>query len=422
MKTVIECLEERGFIDAITSEDLKEKIKIPLKGYIGFDPTADSLHLGNLVGLVALVWFQRFGHTPVLLLGGGTGKIGDPSGKNQERPLLEEELITANVKAIEKQVRRFFDFSKNPPIILNNDSWLSKYSLIEFLRDVGKYFRLGPMLAKESVRSRLHSEEGLSFTEFSYQVLQGYDFYYLFKNHGVTLQVGGSDQWGNITAGIELTRKLEKTSLFGLTHPLLVRSDGAKFGKSEGGAIWLDPAKTSPFQFYQYLVQISDEDVIKLMRMLTFIEIEEIREYEKRIKEGTHVPNEAQRRLAEELTQFVHGEEGLKAALRVTKETAPGATATLDPTTFEEMRFDMPYLELSEKEVLQGTFLDLLSKTPLVSSKGEAARLVKSGGAYLNNEKVLEGRKVIEKEDLIGEKYLLIGAGKKKKLLIEVKK
>jgi len=422
METVLEALEKRGFIDAVSSDELRERLKEPLKLYIGFDPTADSLHLGHLVGIIAFAWFQKYGHTPVVLLGGGTGKIGDPSGKNTERPLLDEDLLKKNVEGIRKQFERCLDFSHQtaPPVLVNNNDWLSSYSLIEFLRDVGKHFRLGPMLGKDSVRSRLNSEEGMSFTEFSYQVLQGYDFYHLYKEKGVCLQVGGSDQWGNITAGIELTRKLTGESVFGVTCPLLTRSDGKKFGKSEEGAIWLDPEKTSPYQFYQYLVRVADADVTRFMRMLTFISMEEIRSFEEEIASGEFTPFVAQKRLAEEVTRFVHGDEGVQIALRVTAALAPGSKATLDPDILEEIARDMPHVSLDKSEVLNQKYTDIIAKAGFVASKGEAQRLIKNGGAYLNNEKVEDPAFTIALGHLIGNKYMMLGAGKKKKMLIKI--
>ena len=256
MKNVIDFLEKRGFVASSTSQELKEHVNDPIKVYIGFEPTADSLHLGNLVGIVALVWLEKFGHTPVILLGGSTGKIGDPSGTNKERPLLSDEVLKKNTTDIYKQCRQYLE----NPLFLNNDDWLTSYELIPFLRDIGKHFRIGAMLGKESIRSRLQ-KEGISFTEFSYLLLQGYDFYYLSKNEGITLQIGGSDQWGNITSGVELTRKLSGNTVYGMTFHLVTREDGTKFGKSEGGAIWLNPNKTSPYQFYQYLMGVSDKDV-----------------------------------------------------------------------------------------------------------------------------------------------------------------
>ena len=332
MPGVIDVLEQRGFIDAMTSRDLCSRLEKPAKIYVGFDPTASSLHIGNLVGIIALSWMQKFGHTPVIILGGATALIGDPSGKSKERPLLLPEMVEQNRKGIISNFRNVLDFSPSAPqpIFLNNYDWFSSISFLDFLRDVGKHFRIGPMLAKESVRARLNSQEGISYTEFSYQALQGYDYYHLHKNHGVCLQMGGSDQWGNITAGVELVRKLDGSEVFGLTFPLLVRSDGKKFGKSEEGAIWLNPELVSPYEFYQYLYRTADADVVQLLRLLTFIDMEEIREYKHLLQRKDAPPNVAQQRLAEEVTRIVHGEEGLALAQRVTKGAAPGAKTDLD--------------------------------------------------------------------------------------------
>ena len=418
MENVIEFLEKRGFVDNVTSDELKKLAEKPLKAYIGFDPTADSLHLGNLVGIVALAWLEKFGHTPVALLGGATGKIGDPSGKSHERPLLTEEVLQKNILGIRKQLESCL----KTPIVLNNDDWLGSFNLIDFLRDVGKHFRVGPMMGKESVRNRFESEEGISFTEFSYQLLQGYDFYHLLEKEGVAVQMGGSDQWGNITAGIEFTRKITGKANYGLTFPLLTRSDGAKFGKSEQGAIWLDSQKTSPYQFYQYLVRVADSDVVQLLRMLTFIDLEEIEEYDKSITSGSFTPNVAQKRLAEEVTRFVHGEEGFQIALKVTEAAAPGSKATLDPEVLEEIAKDMPNTSMVMRDIVDQKYADVAARAGLSTSKGEIARLIKNGGAYLNNEKVEDQSLLIESKHIIGGKYILLAAGKKKKILIKIEK
>ena len=422
MQNIVDFLQKRGFVDAISSEELKKIVEKTIKAYLGFDPTADSLHIGHLVGIMALAWFQRFGHTPVVLLGGATAKIGDPSGRSSERPLLDSSTLNCNVESIRKQFENFLDFSESQgsALLLNNDTWLREYPLIAFLRDIGKHFRLGPMLSKDSVKTRLNSDEGISFTEFTYQVLQGYDFYYLFKEYDVCLEMGGSDQWGNITAGIELTRKLIGKQVFGLTYPLLTKSDGTKFGKSVGGAIWLSPQKTSPYQFYQYLVRVPDADVIQMMRMLTFIDTDEIQEYEKKLLSGDFVPNVLQKKLAEEVTRFVHGEEGLQKAIRVTECAAPGSTATLDPDVLEEIALDMPNINLPIEEVLGQKYVDIAAKIGLCSSKGEATRLIKSGGASLNNEKVVNEALKVQLEYIIAGKYLLFGSGKRTKILVKV--
>ena len=422
MSNIVDFLHQRGFVDNMTSEDLKKAVSKPIRAYIGFDPTADSLHLGNLVGIVAFAWLQRFGHTPVVVIGGGTAKIGDPSGKSLERPLLDLEIMKQNAQAIWKQCSQLLGQldSKVKPVFIDNDEWLSSHSLLSFLRDIGKHFRLGPMLGKESVRSRLHSEEGISLTEFFYQVLQAYDFYYLFHKHQVQLQLGGSDQWGNITAGVELVRKMLGETVFGLTYPLLTRSDGVKFGKTEGGAIWLNPEKTSPYQFYQYLIQVPDADVTRVMRLLTVMEEEEILSFEKAFREGSYTPRAAQRRLAEEVTCFVHGEEKLELAKRVTAAAAPGSQAKLDPDILREIAYAMPSVSLQIKEVLFHSFVELAVRAKLVTSKSEANRLIKNGGAYLNNYRIESPSFTINEENLIGGEYLLIGSGKKKKILVKV--
>jgi tyrosyl-tRNA synthetase len=422
MRNLIETLTERGFIDAVTSEDLKERSNSPLKVYCGFDPTADSLHLGNMVGIMGLAWFQRFGHTPYIVLGGATGMIGDPSGKTSERQLLDEESIQRNLDGIRKNFKNILDASAkdNEAHFLNNYDWFKNFSFITFLRDVGKYFRMGPMLAKDSVKGRMTSEDGMSFTEFSYQILQGYDFLYLLENHGVNVQIGGSDQWGNITAGTDLIRKVNGQQVFGLTFPLLTRSDGQKFGKSEKGAIWLSPDKLSPYEFYQYLVRVSDTDVIKMMRILTFMAMSEIREYEASMVRSDYVPNAAQRRLAEEVTRIVHGEENLKIALEVTKAAAPGSDTVLNVSVLESLAKDMPSHNLVNKEIVDVKLIDLLCHIGLQPSKGEARKLIRNGGVYINNNKINDENYKVASSDLIEQKMLLLAVGKKNKVLIRI--
>ncbi len=421
MKNIIRCLQERGFIDQMSSDELSTLVEKPIKTYVGFDPTADSLHLGNLVGIMALAWFQKFGHTPYVVLGGATGRIGDPSGKSQERPLLSEEILQKNMASIGRFFDQVFPLEGPRPVIVNNDSWFREVRFIDFLRDVGKHFRLGTMLAKESVRTRVESEEGMSFTEFSYQLLQAYDFYHLFQHQHVILQMGGSDQWGNITAGIELTRRLSGKTVYALTFPLLTRSDGKKFGKTEEGAVWLSREKLSPFQFYQYLYRMPDADVIRLMKMLTFMSMEEIREYEEQMKSSRYVPNTAQKRLAEEVTRFVHKQEGLDLALRVTEGAAPGAEASLNAEVLSEIASDMPSFSLSREEIVGKKFADVASASGLVESKSEAVRLIKNGGAYVNNKKIEDPSFTFEDFHNIEGKYALISAGKKKKILLQIK-
>jgi len=423
MENVIDILEDRGFIEAIAGEQLRAKAAAaPLKVYCGFDPTSDSLHLGNLVAIMGLAWFQRCGHTPVALIGGATAMIGDPSGKSSERQLLDGSTIAHNAVAIRKNLETIlrWNSSSAPALFLNNADWLSGFSLIEFLRDVGKHFRLSTMLAKESVKARLAVEAGMSFTEFCYQILQGYDFLHLFESYGVAVQMGGSDQWGNITAGIELIRKVSAHAAYGITFPLLVRSDGQKFGKSEKGAIWLSKEKLSPFEFYQYLVRIPDADIIVLMRLLTFMDMEEIRTYERAMQGATYEPNSAQKRLAVEVTRLVHGEEGVATALRATEGLAPGSATELDATMLEALTQDIPTCSLPYSQVIGAGVLDLFVTSGLASSKGEARRLIQNGGAYLNNIKVEKESACVDIEQLIDGRFLLLAVGKKNKLLVSL--
>ena len=420
-KNIIDCLQERGFIEAISSEELRAAASQPLKIYVGFDPTADSLHLGNLVGIMGLAWFQRFGHTPFAILGGATGRIGDPSGKSVERPFLDDSVLDQNVRSLRSFFDKILPKDAGPkPVVLDNNEWFSRFSLIDFLRDIGKHFRVGTMIGKEMVRTRLNSEEGISYTEFSYQILQGYDFHHLNRHYGVTVQMGGSDQWGNITAGTELNRKLGGPQLFGLTFPLLTRSDGKKFGKSESGAIWLSPDRLTPYQFFQYLYGVPDADVIRLLKMLTFLPMEEIQAVERQMKGASYVPNSAQKLLASEVTRFVHGEEGLSAALRVTEGMGPGAKASLSADVLAELAKDMPNADLPRGDVVGQKYVDVAVKIGLLPSKGEASRLIKNGGAYLNNERVEDPAFLLSEGDLVDGMYLVFSAGKKKRILVRV--
>ncbi|MBS3904282.1 MAG: tyrosine--tRNA ligase [Simkania sp.] len=422
MSTIIDCLKTRGLIDAITSEDLCERVKQPIRFYLGFDPTADSLHLGHWLGIVVMRWFQRYGHTPIVILGGATGRVGDPSGKSIERPLLSEQDLTNNVTSLRKQFERALDFSEGPASaqMIDNYEWLGKFSFLDFLRDVGRHFRVGSMLAKESVRARIQSEEGISFTEFSYQMLQAYDFYHLCKHLDVELQLGGSDQWGNITAGLDLIRKLESKTAYGLTFPLLTRSDGKKFGKSEGGAVWLDPEKFSPYQFYQYLIGIPDADVIKMLKMLTFLDLSEIDALERSMQQSDYIPNTAQRKLAEELTRLIHGSTGLDRALKATKGAAPGAETALNIEVLREIAADIPHTSLPRASVTGAKLVDLFVQAGLTSSKGETHRLIQGGGGYLNNQKIEDPHQKVSEKDLIGDRFVLLAVGKKNKGLIEI--
>lgn len=370
---------------------------------------------------MGLAWFQKFGHTPYALVGGATGRIGDPSGKSNERQLLDDRTLEKNVRCLKKSFEKLLSFPEGPkPIIIDNNDWLGSFSLLNFLRDVGKHFRVGSMMAKESVRARLQSEEGMSFTEFSYQILQAYDFHYLNTHYGISVQLGASDQWGNITAGTEFHRKMGGSQIFGLTFPLLTRSDGKKFGKSEEGAIWLTAENLSPYQFYQHLYRMPDADVIRLLKMLTFLPMDEIRHIEKSMHDKNYVPNTAQKRLAEEVTRFVHGAEGLEAAQKATGAMAPGADATLNSALLSELAKDLPSASLSREEVVGQKFSDVAVKIGFLPSKSEAVRLIKNGGAYLNNERIQDPAMTIQATDLIDGKFLLFSAGKKNRMVLLV--
>jgi tyrosyl-tRNA synthetase len=419
MKTIYNWFDERNFIDQATSEELKEVLKKSTSFYFGIDPTAPSPHLGNWVGIVASMKLQQFGHRPVILVGGATGLIGDPSGKDLERPLLSPDEIQKNVESLTNVLKKYLDFDHPTaaPLIVNNYEWFAKMNVIEFLRDIGKQFRLGPMLSKESVKTRINSEEGMSFTEFSYQILQGYDFYYLAEKYGVQLQIGGSDQYGNITAGIDLTRRLSRKTVYGLTFPLLVRSDGKKFGKSEKGAIWLKPELCSPFEMYQYLIRVNDNDVIRSLEMLTLLEKSEIEEIQKRMATET---NFAQKRLAVEVTRLVHGEAGLSEAEQATRALAPGKMDFKEEELTAAAE-NMPNIELNFSEVIDQLYVDVVLKAGLISSKSEARRLIQNQGAYFNGKKVTDSNFVITKDLLLQGNLCVLSAGKKKSLLIRIK-
>ncbi|KAF3330269.1 putative tyrosine--tRNA ligase [Carex littledalei] len=428
-KHVVEILQERGLIESITSENLKSCTNI--KAYCGFDPTAESLHLGNLIGLIVLSWFKRCGHVPIALVGGATGRVGDPSGKSAERPELDGQTLEQNCASIKTLIKGILSrnevqnleagFKRDSLLILDNHDWWKNITLLDFLRDVGKFARVGTMMAKESVKKRLNSEDGMSYTEFTYQLLQGYDFLYLFQNMDVNVQIGGSDQWGNITAGTELIRKiLQMEGAYGLTFPLLLKSDGTKFGKSEGGAIWLNPSMMSPYKFYQYFFSVPDVDVIRFLKILTFLSIEEIDSLEEDMKKPGYIPNTIQKRLAEEVTRFVHGEEGLKEALNATEALRPGAETELDAKTIEGIAKDVPSCTLAYDKVLNCTLIDLAVSIGLMASKGAVRRLLKQGGLYLNNARVDIEEKAIVESDIIDGKVLLLSAGKKNKMVIRI--
>jgi len=390
--------------------------------YAGFDPTDNSLHVGNLVALMVLRRFQQAGHRPIALVGGATGMIGDPSGKSEERNLLSPETLKANLVAIEAQLRRFLDFDcgENSALLVNNHDWMGSFGYLEFLRDVGKHFPVNVMLTKDSVRSRLQrSDAGLSYTEFSYMLLQAYDFVHLEEHYGCRLQVGGSDQWGNITAGIDLGRRLRGVQLYGVTCPLLTKSDGAKMGKTESGALWLSAEKTRPYHFYQYWINLDDADVGTCLRFFTELDRQQIKSLlaEHDADRGRRL---AQRRLADELTRLVHGEDGLATARRATAIFFGAEISDLSDAQLAEIFADVPSKEFSPQRLAGGgiSIVDALFEVGLAKSKGEARRVVTQGGAYVNNRRVEGIETRLGRADLVGESTIVIRSGKKNYALL----
>ncbi len=391
--------------------------------YNGFDVTADSLHIGHLVPLLALARLQRYGHHPIAVAGGGTTMIGDPSGKSSERPLLSRQQIEENAEAIKQQLARFLDFNSktNPARLVNNADWLLPLNLIEFLRDIGKHFTVNYMIAKDSVRARLEREEGISFTEFSYMLLQSYDFLHLYRTYGCVLQTGGSDQWGNITAGVELIRRVTGGTAYALVYPLITKSDGSKFGKTESGAVWLDPKRTSPYRFYQFWLNTDDRDVIHYLKVFTFLTQPEIEELQHALEERPE-QREAQRRLARLMTGMLHGETALARAEQAAQVLFGGAVEGLSAAEIEDIFADVPSARLS-KDQFSGTGLnivDLLVNSGMMKSKGEARRAISEGGVYLNNHRVTESERQVTLNDLLEGRFLVLRRGKKTYFLVEV--
>ncbi|HAY77214.1 MAG TPA: tyrosine--tRNA ligase [Gemmatimonadetes bacterium] len=385
--------------------------------YIGFDPTAPSLHLGSLVPIMGLVHAQRAGHTPIALIGGGTGLIGDPSGKSTERQLLTKELAAENAASIRGQLEHFLDFEvkSNPALVRNNLDWLHDLRVVDFLRDVGKHFSVNQMMAKESVKRRIQNEEsGISFTEFSYALLQSYDFLELYRRDGCTVQMGGSDQWGNITTGIDLVRRMEKARAFGVTYPLVTNSSGTKFGKSEAGNVWLDQELTSAFRFYQYWINVDDADALRYLNFFTLLGKSEIRELADALEKEPH-RRAAQRALAEDVTRRLHGETGLAAAVRATQALFSGDIEGLTGDEIKDVFADVPSTQLPQIQFEgQGkSVIDLMVESGLASSRGDARRSVEGGGVYVNNQRVETVDADVTADSAIEGRFLLLRKGKK---------
>jgi tyrosyl-tRNA synthetase len=410
-KDIIEDLEFRGLINQSTNlESLrKETRKKSITLYVGFDPTADSLQVGNLLPLLTLKRFQEAGHNIIVLAGGATGLVGDPSGKSEERRLNPEDQVKKWVKNIKGQIGKIVDLNKKGSYLVNNYDWFGKIDVISFLRDVGKHFSVSSMIAKDSVKSRI--ESGISFTEFSYQVLQAYDFLNLFEKYNCRLQIGGSDQWGNISAGVSLVRRVKGEEVYGLTIPLVTKSDGSKFGKSAGGkTIWLDPKKTSPYEFYQFWFNVEDEQVIKFLKYFTFLSEEKIKNLEKEVKNN---PSErkAQRMLAREVTGFLHGEKAIARSEKISEILFYGRIKELKEKEIKEAFDEVSSYEIKGKDNIN--LVDVLVEAGVVSSKRQAREDIKNGAIYINGEVVNEERKLSPKERLYN-KYLVIRRGKRK--------
>jgi tyrosyl-tRNA synthetase len=393
--------------------------------YNGFDATADSLHIGHLVPLLALARLQRFGHNPIALAGGGTSMIGDPSGKNTERQLLTLEQIEANVDSIKGQLARFLDFEVkgNPARVMNNANWLLSLNLVNFLREVGKHFTVNYMIAKDSVKARLDREEGISFTEFSYMLLQSYDFLHLYETENCLLQTGGSDQWGNITAGVELIRRARGKPAYGLVYPLVTKADGTKFGKTEAGAVWLAAHRTSPYRFYQFWLNTDDKDVVKYLKIFTFLGQSDIAELEQAVNVRPE-SREAQRRLAREMTRMVHDETALARAEQAAQVLFGEEITGLSGAEIQDIFSDVPSSEMSGT-VLEGDglpVLDLLTSTGLVKSKGEGRRAVSEGGIYVNNRRIGDPNQVVGVSDTIDGNYIVIRRGRRNYHLVRLAK
>jgi tyrosyl-tRNA synthetase len=417
MSELLNDLQFRGLVNQVTDDEGLAKVleEEKIKLYSGFDPTADSLHIGHLLPVLTLKRFQLHGHHPIALVGGATGLIGDPSGKKAERTLNTADIVQDWSDRIKGQLSRFLNFEAdvNPAIIVNNYDWIGSLDVISFLRDVGKNFGINYMLAKDSVKTRI--ESGISFTEFSYMILQSFDFLKLYQNNDCKLQIGGSDQWGNITSGLELIRKSEENSkAYGLTIPLVTKADGTKFGKTEGGAIWLDREKTSPYEFYQFWINTDDRDVVKYLKYFTFLSQAEIEQFEQEIKNAPE-KRLAQKALAEEVTKLVHGEEALHQAIKISAALFSGDIKQLTGNEVLEGFKDVPSTKIEEAEI---GLVDLLIQAKIAPSKRQAREDITNGAIYINGERIQDLAKVISDEDKIDGQFTVIRRGKKKYFLI----
>ncbi len=419
---LIEELRWRGMIQDIMPGTEEQLNKESTSGYIGFDPTADSLHIGSLVPILLLVHLQRAGHKPFALVGGATGMVGDPSGKSEERNLLSEEILQHNQQGVKKQLEKFLNFDEsktNAAVMVNNYDWFKEMLFLDFIRDVGKHITVNYMMAKDSVKKRIEGENGISFTEFSYQLIQGYDFYWLYKNHNCKLQMGGSDQWGNITTGTELIRRKIGGEAFAFTCPLLTKSDGGKFGKTEKGNIWLDADKTSPYQFYQFWLNAADEDAKKWIKIFTFLPKNEIDNLIHQHEENA-AARSLQKTLAKEITLFVHGEEGLKQAIETTEKLFTNQNADAESLSEDDLKNMEGIIKIDY--ILSSDGVDIISflaDSKIFPSRGEARKMIQNGGVSINRKKVSDIAFTISADSLLHNKYILVQKGRKNYFLVE---
>jgi len=422
---LIKELRWRGLIQDIMPGTEEQLTKEPTSGYIGFDPTADSLHIGSLVPIILLVHLQRAGHKPIALVGGATGMVGDPSGKSQERNLLSEEVLLKNAEGVRNQLKKFLDFDSgktNAAQMVNNYDWFKKIDFLGFIRDVGKHITVNYMMSKDSVRKRIEGEGGISFTEFTYQLIQGYDFYWLYQNYHCKLQMGGSDQWGNITTGTEIIRRKTGGDAFAFTCPLITKADGGKFGKTEQGNVWLDPQKTSPFQFYQFWLNAADADAEKWIRIFTFLAQEEIESLTK-MHQADPSKRLLQKKLAEELTAFVHGGDELKHALETTEKLFSRQNAPAESLSLSDLEAleGIVHLKYSKDKLKAGVDpVTFLAETTIFPSKGEARKMIQNGGVSINRNKIENITDLITEQQLLHNQYLLVQKGRKNYYLINV--
>ena len=421
MQNVIEVLKERGLFEDTTSPDIIKLTESPTTVYAGFDPTKDSLQVGNFVTIMALAHFQRCGHKVIALAGGATGMIGDPSGKAGERKLLSADEIRQNLVGVRENLSRFLDFESKraPASIVNNDDWMRGFSYIEFLRDIGKHFRMGTMLGKESVRARMEGEAGMSYCEFSYSLIQAYDFLHLHDNEGCRIQIGGSDQWGNITAGVDLVRKLRGNEVYGLTFPIVCDSSGQKFGKTAGNAVYLDHRRTSYYDFYQFFIRTEDADVIRFLKIFTFLPIAEIEDLQRELARAPE-KRAAQKKLAEEMTRTVHGPAGLGVAQRASEVLFGGSMEGLQAEELIQVFANVPSSEMTADSLRDATVIDVAAASGLCKSKGEVRRLMMDGGFYVNNVRIADIGAKVGGDMLVDGRVMVMRAGKKNYRLVKV--